>query len=344
MLAGGMADMGDRVQTSLAAKIGALLTRLRLGSLSSTSLKRLTGGANQETWSFDAVDGSKTIPLILRRLRDEVLPSKETITPECEANLVRRAGECGVPTASVRYILEPPDGLGRGFISTRIEGETLARRILRDAAFADLRPRLAFQCGTILARIHAVPLNTLPRLRTRWAAEQLDELYESYRSFGGGSPVYEAAFRWLRDRLPEMPDAPRLLHGDFRNGNLIVGPEGVRAVLDWELAHIGDPAQDLGWLTVNSWRYGVIDKAVGGFGTVEQLLEGYRAEGGESIDAGRVLYWRTFGSLRWGLLCRAMARPPAAGMPIAVERAMIGRRFSETEIDLLDILAAGANP
>jgi len=336
--------MSDRVQAPLADKLDALLTRLRLGSLSRTSLKRLTGGANQETWAFDVIDGTDATPLILRRLCDEVLPSKDTVTPECEAILIHRVGECEVPTANVRHILEPRDDLGRGFISTRIEGETLARRILRDVAFADLRPRLAFQCGAILARIHAVPLSTLPRLRTRSAAEQLEELYENYRSLGGGSAVYEVAFRWLRARLPEMPRAPRLLHGDFRNGNLIVGPEGVRAVLDWELAHIGDPAQDLGWITVNSWRYGVIDKAVGGFGTVEQLLEGYRAAGGECIDNERVLYWRTFGSLRWGLLCRAMARPAAAGMPIAVERAMIGRRFSETELDLLDILAPEANP
>jgi len=334
--------MSDRVQASLADKLDPLLTRLRLGSLNRTSLKRLTGGANQETWAFDAVDGTNATPLILRRLSPEVLPSQDTVTPECEAYLINRVGQCGVPTASVRHILEPGDDLGRGFISTRIEGETLARRILRDAEFADLRPRLAFQCGAVLARIHAVPLNTLPRLRTRFAAEQLDELYESYRSFGGGSAVYEVAFRWLRARLPEKPSVPRLLHGDFRNGNLIVGPEGIRAVLDWELAHIGDPAQDLGWITVNSWRYGVIDKAVGGFGTVEQLLEGYRAEGGEAIATERVLYWRAFGSLRWGLLCRAMARPAAAGTPIAVERAMIGRRFSETELDLLDILAPEA--
>ena len=335
--------MSDQAQSSLADKLDTLLTRLQLGGLNKTSLKRLTGGANQETWAFDAIDGINATPLILRRLSDEALPSKDTVTPECEAHLIERVSEWGVPTASVRHILEPCDDLGRGFISTRIEGEALARRILRDAAFADLRPRLAFQCGAILAGIHAVPLSTLPKLRTRFAAEQLDELYENYRSFGGGSPVYEAAFRWLRARLPEKPSAARLLHGDFRNGNLIVGPEGVRAVLDWELAHFGDPAQDLGWMTVNSWRFGAIDKAAGGFGTVEQLLDGYRAGGGESIDNARVLYWRVFGSLRWGLMCRSMARPAEAGTPIAVERAMIGRRVSETELDLLDILAPEDN-
>jgi aminoglycoside phosphotransferase (APT) family kinase protein len=338
-----MTDMSDQVQSLLADKLDALLTRLQLGNLIKTSLKRLTGGANQETWAFGAIDGTKAIPLILRRLCHEVLPSKDTVSPECEANLIRCVGEYGVPTASVRHILEPRDELGRGFISTRIEGETLPRRILRDAAFADLRPRLAFQCGAILARIHAVPLSKLPTLRMHWSAEQLDELYDDYRSFGGGSAVYEATFRWLRARLPERSGVPRLLHGDFRNGNLLVGPEGVRAVLDWELAHIGDPAQDVGWITVNSWRYGASHKAVGGFGTVEQLLEGYRAEGGESINTERVLYWRTFGSLRWGLMCRSMARPVQANMPIAVERAMIGRRVSETELDLLDILAPEEN-
>jgi aminoglycoside phosphotransferase (APT) family kinase protein len=338
-----MVDMSDQAQSALADKLDALLTRLQLGSLNKTSLKRLTGGANQETWAFDAVDGTNATPLILRRLSDEALTSKDTVTPECEANLIARLGEQGVPTASVRHILQPRDDLGRGFISMRIEGEALARRILRDAAFADLRPRLAFQCGAILARIHAVPLSKLPSLPIRFAAEQLDEVNENYRSFGGGSAVYELAFRWLRARLPEKPSAPRLLHGDFRNGNLIVGPEGVRAVLDWELAHFGDPAQDLGWMTVNSWRFGVIDKAAGGFGTVEQLLDGYRAGGGESIDNERVLFWRAFGSLRWGLMCRAMARPARAGMPIPLERAMIGRRISETELDLLDILAPEKN-
>jgi aminoglycoside phosphotransferase (APT) family kinase protein len=110
-------------------------------------------------------------------------------------------------------------------------------------------------------------------------------------------------------------------------------------VLDWELAHLGDPAEDLGWITVNSWRFGEIDKPVGGFGSVEDMLEGYRFEGGEAISADTVRYWRTLGTLRWGLICRSMARPARPGAPLSVERAMIGRRISETELDLLDILA-----
>jgi aminoglycoside phosphotransferase (APT) family kinase protein len=323
----------------LAGKLDALLVRLDRGHLKEGSLERLTGGASQETWSFDAVGGGSVSPLIMRRLSADASPGERAVSSECEAQLIRRAGECGVPTPRICHILEPGDGLGRGFLSDRIEGETLARRILRDAEFARIRPRLDFQCGVILSRIHAVPLHDLPPLKTRFATGQLDELYESYQSFGGGSAVFEVAFRWLRDHMPDQAERARLVHGDFRNGNLIIGPDGVRAVLDWELAHLGDPAEDLGWITVNSWRFGAIGKPVGGFGTVEEMLDGYRSAGGRAIEVERVLYWRILGSLRWGLICRRMAHPAQGGTPITVERAMIGRRISETELDLLDILA-----
>jgi aminoglycoside phosphotransferase (APT) family kinase protein len=332
--------VSDRIETSasLADKLDALLVRLGHGHLKKDSLERLTGGANQETWAFAAA-GTGTTPLIMRRLSSDAAPSESTIAPELEAQIIRRAGACAVPTAPVAHVLEPGDDLGRGFISNRIEGETVARRILREVQFAAIRPKLAYQCGAILARIHAVPTDTLPALPTQFAARQLDQLYRSYQSFGGGSAVFELAFRWLHDHLPAAITSATLVHGDFRNGNLVIGPDGIRAVLDWELAHLGDPAEDLGWMTVNSWRFGEIDKPVGGFGSVAQMLEGYRSAGGKAIDDDRVMYWRTLGSLRWGLMCRLMARPVQADVPLTVERAMIGRRVSEVELDLLDILA-----
>jgi aminoglycoside phosphotransferase (APT) family kinase protein len=323
---------------SPAGALDALLIRLGFGHLKAGSLQRLTGGASQETWAFAALGSDGAMRLIMRRLSPGAARSELTIDPEIEAHLIRRAGQCGVPTASIRHILAPTDGLGRGFIAERIAGETLARRILRDAEFAAVRPRLAFACGTILARVHAVPLDGLPPLRTQFAAAQLDELYRMYQSSGGGSAIFELAFRWLREHLPDTGGAPRLVHGDFRNGNLIVGHDGIRAVLDWELAHLGDPAEDLGWITVNSWRFGAIEHPVGGFGSVEQMLDGYRSAGGSAIDAETVRYWRTVGSLRWGLMCRTMAQAPQRGLSLSVERAMIGRRVSETELDLLDIL------
>jgi aminoglycoside phosphotransferase (APT) family kinase protein len=129
-----------------------------------------------------------------------------------------------------------------------------------------------------------------------------------------------------------------LLHGDFRHGNLIIGPDGVRAVLDWELAHIGDPMADLGWLCVNSWRFGQIDKPVGGFGQIADLMAGYEAGGGKP-DLARITFWQTLGSLRWGVMCLGMLASYESGDNRSIERAMIGRRTSETEIDLMRLLA-----
>ena len=138
--------------------------------------------------------------------------------------------------------------------------------------------------------------------------------------------------------IPVRPSEVTLVHGDFRHGNLIIGPDGVRAVLDWELAHFGDPMEDLGWVCVNSWRFGEIDKPVGGFGTREELFAGYEAAG-RKVDPDRVKFWEVMGTLRWGIMCCGMMQRFRIGPDHSMERAMIGRRSSETEIDLLRLLA-----
>lgn len=106
--------------------------------------------------------------------------------------------------------------------------------------------------------------------------------------------------RWLLQHLP-VDSRRTLVHGDFRNGNLMIDAGGIRAVLDWELAQIGDPVRDLGWLCVNSWRFGRSDLPVGGFGTVEDLLEGYRAVSGIDIDRAELTFWQVFGSFWWAV-------------------------------------------
>lgn len=151
--------------------------------------------------------------------------------------------------------------------------------------------------------------------------------------------MFELALRWLEDHEPAPSDAESVVHGDFRNGNLIIGPEGVRAVLDWELAHFGDPMEDLGWFCVNSWRFGNIDLPAGGFGSREELFEGYESAGGHRVDAERVKYWEVIGTLKWGVTCDGMAKSFKEGVDRSIERAAVGRRASEVEIDLLNLLA-----
>jgi aminoglycoside phosphotransferase (APT) family kinase protein len=143
----------------------------------------------------------------------------------------------------------------------------------------------------------------------------------------------------LRKTAPP-PIAPVLVHGDFRLGNLMIDDAGLVAALDWELAHSGDPGEDLGWICTPSWRFGAIDKPVGGFGDVDALLQSYWAAGGSSaVDAARVRWWTMMGSLKWGVMCLIMYRAFEAGLDRSVERAAIGRRASETELDLALMLS-----
>ena len=116
---------------------------------------------------------------------------------------------------------------------------------------------------------------------------------------------------------------------------------GVAAILDWELAHIGDPAEDMGWICTNSWRFGRPDRPVGGFGDYADLLAGYAAAGGRPIDLSRVRFWQMLGSLRWGVMCLTMYLSWRDGTEKSVERPMIGRRVSETEADLVVLLEEG---
>lgn len=308
-----------------------------------SGLNRLSGGASQETWSFDAAgpDGQVT-PLILRRPPggNARAVSSTGLALETEAAVIGRAEAGGVLAPRVVLVLEPDDGLGSGYVMARIPGETIPRKILRDAAFARARDVLARHCGEAAARIHGLDLRGLAGLKVLGARAQFEQYRDLYDSYDHPHPVFEVAFKWLDSRLP-ADTGPVLVHGDFRHGNLIVGPEGLRAVLDWELAHLGDPAEDLGWICVNSWRFGESSKRVGGFGDLEDLLAGYRSAGGDTIDPERVRFWEIFGTLKWGIMCMTMYQAYKSGVDVSVERAAIGRRSSETEIDLMRLIYGG---
>ncbi|MBU6407873.1 MAG: phosphotransferase family protein [Alphaproteobacteria bacterium] len=308
----------------------------RLGWPEPRALQRLSGGASQETWAF--VAGERA--LILRRAPRgvPVTTSTQGIGLVSEAAVIEAAGAAGAPAPAVASLLAEQDGLGPGYIMDRLEGETLARRIQRDAAFAEARDGFAQACGAAAAAIHATPLACLPTLPEADAAAQLDLYEAAYRGYGAGRPAFELGFAALRRRVP-APIPARLAHGDFRLGNLMVARHGLAAVLDWELAHRGDPAEDLGWICTPSWRFGAIDKPVGGIAEVGPMLEAYWAAGGDRrVTAERVRFWTLFGSLKWGVMCLTMAKLFESGVDPSVERAAIGRRASETELDVLLML------
>ncbi|GAA2133480.1 phosphotransferase family protein [Actinomadura napierensis] len=299
------------LESALAARLGADVT----------DLHRLSGGASRETWSFDA-DGRA---LILRR---DPPSSPDPDAMAREAALLASAACAGVPVPSLAD--HGDDLAGAPFmIMERLSGETIPRRLLRDEAFAAVRPRLARDLGGVLARLHTMaPVPGLPD------EDPLTAITAYYEAFGEPRPAVELALRWLREHRPPASGRRTVVHGDFRNGNLMIAPDGVTGVLDWELAHLGDPAEDLGWLCVKAWRFGSPHPA-GGFGSRDDLLAGYAEAGGAPPAPGELHWWEVYGTLRWTILCRHQAERFLSGSDTSIEYAVLGRKVCEQEHDIL---------
>ena len=329
----------------LSKKLEAFLTRMHdARSVQISNLRRLTGGASKQTWAFDAqidaADGQRNVPLVMRADPRRLQPQNDDL----EYILLKAAGATGVPVPIV-YARGDSSLNMPFFLMEHVEGETIPRRLLRDEEYAEARDVLPQQLGEILAKIHSVPieqhgLDILPGpAEGQSPAEHELERYEQvYRAVTPNPhPVFELAFRWLRQHAPES-DARVLVHGDYRMGNLMCGPEGARAILDWELAHIGDPMEDIGWLCVRSWRFGNDDRPVGGLGQRDEFYAAYQAAGGATVGLDAIRFWETFGNLRWGISCIIQAKTYIDGYSTSVELASIGRRIAETEWELLNLM------
>ncbi len=292
-------------------------------------LQRLSGGASRETWGL-TLDGE---PLVLQRERPGGIRTGGGMA--AEAGLIRAAAAEGVPVADVVATGSgEDDGLGAAWIvARRVEGETIARRILREDTYAEARSVLAGQCGAALAAIHRVAPESVSGLHEMDQVGQFRDLIDVLEQ---PHPAFELGLRWLEANRPP-PTGRSVVHGDFRNGNLIVGPEGLRAVLDWELAHLGDPMEDLGWLCVRAWRFGG-DGPVGGFGRREDLYAAYEAAGGRPVAPEVARWWEVLGTLKWGVMCIIQAATHLTGQSRSVELAAIGRRVCEQEYDLLTLI------
>lgn len=310
--------------------------------------ERLSGGASQETYRVTARARGGERLLALRRAPGGEAPFTATVTAGLpgEALLMRTAKAAGVPEPEVYYVLEEGDGLGDGFLMEWLDGETLGARIVRSAGLDAIRPKLAHECGRILAQIHGIDLvaTGLDKVLTPYTPAEIVELqWERYRSLAIPQPMIDYTARWLLDNLPP-PAPPALVHNDFRNGNLMVSPDcptGVVAVLDWEVAHIGDPMRDLGWICTNSWRFGRSDLPVGGFGHYDDLLAGYESVSGKPVDRDALKFWEVYGSFWWAVGCLGMAEHYRTGPDRTVERPAIGRRSSECQVDCVNLLIPG---
>lgn len=328
----------ERLESFIGRESGAARVAVR-------GLRRMAGGASRETWSLDAElerDGrTERLPLVLR-----IDPPGHRIQSSRseEFRILRVAEEAGVPVPKPHWLGDDPAILGSPFIvMERIEGEALARRLLRDERFAVARRVLCGQLGEALARIHSIDVAKLPflagiddrRAPAEVAVETWQQTYDAIAP--EPHPAVELALRWARTHLPG-PATIAVVHGDYRVGNVMFGEQGLRAVLDWELCHAGDPIEDLGWLCVRAWRFGNDAKPVGGIGEREELFAAYERASGRPVDRRRAHFWELFGNCKWAVMCMMQAKTHLEGAIPSVELASLGRRTAETEIELVELL------
>ena len=302
-------------------------------------LTRFSGGASRVTWSFVVRDGEGERKLVLRQDPPGAPAKSER---RGEVDILRAAKAAGVPVPEVYWTADAEDLGSPGFIMEHIDGETIARRILREDEFAHARTIMAAQCGQIAAKIHSIDASAVPHLPapvSAPAADVLDQYRALLDSFGEPHPVFELALRHL-SRNPPPTDRLTVVHGDFRNGNFIVGPDGIRAVLDWEITHIGDPWEDLAWVCTKSWRFREPGE-VGGFGERDDLYAAYERESGIAVDRDAVHWWEVMSNVKWGVMTIGQAFTHLMGHVPSMELAAIGRRTVETEYDVLELMRRG---
>ena len=304
------------------------------------NLVEASAGARRRNVLFDAVVGDKRLELVA-----SITPSAAILLmpTETEAGALRLAEEAKVPVPHVHWVCTDEAFVGGPFfLSTRVAGETVPRRVLRLVERERIGARLAGQLGDAFARLHAVPVERAPaglaRPEGASAGEraleamrvQLDTLWQPASALALG-------LRWLERNASVVAPRLSIVHGDLRNGNIIVDATGLRAVLDWEATHLGDPIEDLAWIALRTWRFGSDALEVGGFANRAALVDAYEAAGGR-FDARSFHWWKVFGTLRWGAGLARQAIGHMDGSVPSIVMAASGRRVAELEFDLLTLL------
>ncbi|MGV9673159.1 phosphotransferase family protein [Gordonia sp. NPDC003504] len=323
-------ELAERISSGLVAVLGEVH---HTGNVTVTDLTRLPAGASRQTWAFGATIDDVPLNLILRL---DLPGALEDSSLTREATLMRAASQAGVSSPAVVAAGENHPDIGGDFVvMDRVDGESIPRKILRDERFAAARDALGAQLGLGLARLHSIDPDTIPGLPDD---DPLESWHRELDAIDRPMPTFEYALAWLKDHRPAQ-SGRALVHGDFRVGNILVDDDGLAAVLDWELAHVGDPLEDLGWMCVKAWRFGGAG-VVGGLCDLDEFVGAYESESGTTVDRDAVFWWQVYGTLRWGLICVHQAQRHLTGATRSVELAAIGRRVSENEWELLSLLGA----
>lgn len=320
----------------LAAKLQKAWQRQHGETLTIHQLKPLSAGASASSYLIDfSIADSRQKAVLQLASGDSQFDVSLNKTEQAATQA--QAHAAGIKTPEVLLTVDGQDDLPDGFVSRFVAGETLGGRILKQAELAHARSQLSQHCAEQLAAIHALPTAQFPQLSLRHAQAQLDSLCAIHQALDEPLPGFAAAAAWMRSHLPAAT-TNCIVHGDFRIGNLLVDESGLAGVLDWELAHLGDPMEDLAWLCLRSWRFGQNHKPVGGFAQREDFYTAYESHSGRTVERESLRFWEVLGAFKWGVICQWFAHRRLNGELIGLEPALIGRRVSEAQIQMLELI------
>jgi aminoglycoside phosphotransferase (APT) family kinase protein len=343
----------------LATRIEAHLSRAGGATVRVASLERLAGGACQDNYvvaaSFAGGPLAGDKKLVLRSDARTSLPG--SVDRAMEYEVIRAAVAGGVRTPEARFLARDlvRDGAYAYFLDWA-EGEAIGRRVVGSPKLAAAREKLPAECARELARIHAITPKTAPTLFTRDDApraggarltgsatqDSLAFLRGMIETLEDPRPALSLALVWLAANAPLADERERVLvHGDFRTGNLMVTESGLSAVLDWEFARWGAPAEDLAWMCVRDWRFNQLKLAAGGFAPRARLYEEYEKASGRRLDLRELHYWEVMGNARWAAASLHQGERYMSGGDPDIELVAVARRAIEMEYEALRLIERG---
>jgi aminoglycoside phosphotransferase (APT) family kinase protein len=276
-----------------------------------------------------------------------------TVLPTADIAILSMADEAAVRTVARDHGVPVPEVVavcvdesvlgGQFFVSEFHDGETIPRRLLRLVAEVGHGQHIVAQLGDAFGRLHAIDPSLAPAAMAAPAepvAAALDGVTVAIANLLQPEPAFSYVLRWLREHRPTEPTTRRIVHADVRTGNIIVDRTGLRSILDWETAKIGDPIEDVAWVCTRMWRFGEDHMTVGGLGTVDTLRDAYMAAGG-TWDDERFRWWRVLVTMRWGTGLAGQAAMHLDGRFSSVVMAASGRRVAENAYDALMLIDAG---
>ena len=313
-----------------------------------SGLEVLLGGAIRENWGFgaDFIGGrfAGRHRLVLRT--DAATGIASSLGRIEEFAVVQAARAAGVTVPEPLWACADPAVIGKPFfIMRRVEGTAQGRRITADRELEQALPRIAARLAEELVRLQTVrpPCPALGFLPAIGAAEHIAGFRAYLDGHAQPRPVLEWAVRWLETHTPE-PLPMVLCHRDFRTGNyLLNGPE-LTGILDWEFAGWGDPDEDIGWLCCKGWRFARLDRGAGGIVERPVFYRAYEEASGRRLDPERVRFWEVLANIRWAVIALQQSDRHLIGGARDLSTAIIGRRASECELELLMLLDVKGPP